>query len=133
MNAEWALYLCLGVTFRSNWRCGRCDLRLTCQLGWAESRANPATHSTHKTCDSAPNGATTTQPGATPQERNQRLRQAPTGRHKSMIEPRTRLQTSIVPPLSGLNHSKESPSQGVALSFRVDGPLGRITEGSGST
>lgn len=35
--------------------------------------------------------------------------------------------------LAGLNHFKESPSQGVALGFPVDGPLGRITEGSGST
>jgi len=35
--------------------------------------------------------------------------------------------------LTGLNRSNRSPSQGVALGSHVDGPLGRITEGSGST
>jgi hypothetical protein len=69
--------LCGG--FQSKLGCGRCDHWLTCKACWPESHANPARISTNGTCDSAPNGATTTQPGATPQERNQRIRQAPTG------------------------------------------------------
>jgi len=51
---------------------------------------NPAMISPHESCDFAPNGVTTTQPEATPQVWNQRTRQAPTGRHKFMIDERMR-------------------------------------------
>ncbi len=40
---------------------------------------------------------------------------------------------TICSALSGLNHDGESRSQGVALGWHVNGPLGRITKASGLT
>ena len=76
---------------------------------------NAALISPQKCCNFAPNGATTVQPGATPQERNQKIRQAPNG--AAQVHDRTTNEIIITTcfALSGLNHSNGSPSQGVAL------------------